>query len=150
MVHHFAFRAGVIDTPPHSDDKSFPSRVMTLAETRAELGCFFLSTQQRKEAHIPVEAAVKDDPKLALAHEDLGFLDLGEGKDDEGRTRIFAGLRARQPHVPIAVRKTMLSPPSHAPQRDERVLFYAALSKVVQITRSSLRRMWAREICSSG
>jgi Tfp pilus assembly protein PilF len=123
----------VIDTPPHSDDKSFPSRVLSLAETRAELGCFFLSTQQRKEAHVPVEAAVKDDPKLALAHEDLGFLDLGEGKNDEA-VREFSQAFELDNHMYRSLfAKTMLSPQSHAATADERALFYAALSKVVQI-----------------
>src|SRR6266850_1573420 len=132
-VRLFAFPAGVIATPPHSDEKSFPFRVLTLAETRAELGSFFLSTHHSKEAHTPIEAAVKDDPKLALAHEDLGFLDLGEGKDSEAVHEFSQAFELDNHMYRSLFAKTMLSPPSHAATAAERELFHVALLKVLEI-----------------
>ena len=66
-VQLFAFPAGIIPSPPHADEKSFASRTMTLAETLAELGTFYLGTQHLKEARDSAEAAIKIDPKLPLA-----------------------------------------------------------------------------------
>src|SRR6267142_2239462 len=129
-VHHFAFPAGVIAAPPHFDEKSFTSRVLTLAETRAELGSFFLSTHHSKEARTPIEAAVKDDPKLALAHEDFGFVDLRDGKDAEAVREFSQAFELDNQMYRSLFAKTMLSPPATA---DERELFFAALSRVVQI-----------------
>jgi tetratricopeptide (TPR) repeat protein len=132
-VRRFAFPVGMISTPPHADDKSFPSRTMTLAETRAELGSFFMSTHHWKEASMPIQAALNDDPKLALAHEDMGFLDLREGKDAEAMREFTQAFELDNHMYRSLFAKTMLSPPSHAATADEREAFHAALSKVLDI-----------------
>jgi hypothetical protein len=130
-VHLFAFQAGVIPTPPHQDEKSFPVRTMTLAETEAELGSFYLSTGHMKEARGPIESAVASDPKLALAHEDLGFIDLHEGKD-EAAVGEFSQAVDLDGHMYLSLfAKTMMSPLPHATSTADRELFRSALMKVL-------------------
>ncbi len=130
-VHRFAFQAGVIATPSHEDEKSFSTRTMTLAETRAELGSFYLSTGHLKEAREPIEASVSSNPKLALAHEDLGFLDLHEGKDDEAGREFSQAVDLDSHMYRSLFAKTMLSPLPHAVSSSGRELFRAALMKVL-------------------
>ena len=54
------------------DEKSYASRVLPPAESLALRGDFYLHTNRTAEAKAALEAAVKEDPKLAAAHENLG------------------------------------------------------------------------------
>jgi Tfp pilus assembly protein PilF len=131
-VQLFAFPAGIIPSPPHADEKSFASRTMTLAETLAELGTFYLGTQHLKEARDSAEAAIKIDSKLALAYEVLGFLDLHEGKDDAAARELSQAVDL-DGHLYLSLfAKTMFSPLSHASSPGDRVLLRAALMKVLE------------------
>jgi tetratricopeptide (TPR) repeat protein len=130
-VRNFAFPAGVIATPPHADEKSFLSRTMTVAETNAELGSLYLSTGHKDQARATSEAAITADPKLALAHETLGFLFLREGKDEEAG-REFTQAIELDGHMYLSLfAKTMLSPLPHSSSAGDRESFRAAMSKVL-------------------
>jgi tetratricopeptide (TPR) repeat protein len=130
-VQLFAFTAGIVPTPPHADERSFASRTMTLAETLADLSTFYLGSQHFKEARDSAEVAIKSDPKVALAYEVLGFLDLREGKDDAAG-REFSQAVDLDSHMYLSLfAKTMMSPLPHATSPGDRELFRAALTKVL-------------------
>ncbi len=130
-VQLFGFTTGIIPTPPHADEKTFTSRNMSMAETWAELGSFYLGTKQWKEARESASEAMKVDPKLPLANEVLGFLDMGEGKDDLA-VREFSQAVDSDGHMYLSLfAKTMLSPLPHSTSPGDRELFRAALAKVL-------------------
>ena len=54
-----------------------------MAETEAELGSYHLWIRDTNGARSLIEQALKDDPKLGAAHENMGFLDFADGKDAE-------------------------------------------------------------------
>jgi tetratricopeptide (TPR) repeat protein len=132
-LYHFTFAAGVVNSLPQADEKSFSSRTMTLAETKAELGSFFATTQHWKEARASSEAAVTNDPKLALAHEVLGFLSLHQGKDQEAVNEFSQALELDNQMYRSLFAKTMLLPLSHSTSTDDREVFRSALMKVLDL-----------------
>jgi tetratricopeptide (TPR) repeat protein len=77
----FTFRAAKLPSPPKIEDKQFSSHALSVAETKAELAGFHLWTHDLESARPLVEQALKGDPKLALAHEEKGFLLFADGND---------------------------------------------------------------------
>jgi hypothetical protein len=65
-----------MENPAQINEKDFPSRLMSLGETEAELGTYRLFSHDHEEARAAIEQALHEDSGLALAHETLGFLDL--------------------------------------------------------------------------
>ena len=83
-----SFHVAVISNPPQIDEKSFTSRTLSLAETKAELSGFHLWTHDPSGARSLAEQAIKDDPKVGLAHEVLGFANFNEGKTPKRSTNF--------------------------------------------------------------
>lgn len=131
-IHLFAFNAGVIPSPPKIEDKEFSIRSMTLAETEAELASFYASTHQWKLAREWSEAAVKDDPKLALAHQEMGFVDFQGGKDEEAVREFSQALDLDQKMYRCLFAKTMLSPLAHSTLPGDQQAYRLELLKVVE------------------
>src|SRR5271163_1662856 len=67
-----SFYSAILKSSAESDEKSYTSRAMTAAEALALRGDFYLHTNRMTEAKAALEEAVKEDPKLAAAHESLG------------------------------------------------------------------------------
>lgn len=84
-VHRSKFTAGILNSPPKIDQKSFQLKKLSIAETDAQLGSYHLWSQDREKAKKLIETAIKKDPSLGLAHEDMGFLYFEQGKDEEAR-----------------------------------------------------------------
>jgi Tfp pilus assembly protein PilF len=82
-ITHFSMAGGYLNAPANTDERSFTARRMSMAETEAELASYHLWSHQPQLARPLIEQALKDDPKLALAHEDMAFLDFAEGKDQD-------------------------------------------------------------------
>jgi tetratricopeptide (TPR) repeat protein len=80
-----AFPAGVLPPNRNSDPKSFAERQLTPAEVDYELGCFHISAHHGAEGRSLLDKAVELDPTLASAHEELGFLNFDQGKDDDAQ-----------------------------------------------------------------
>jgi len=78
-----AMLMGILPNPPQTDEKGFEARKLTEAETEAELGSFHLWHRDMANARALTEQALRDDPKLGLAHENMGFIDFSEGRDQE-------------------------------------------------------------------
>src|SRR5262249_26021936 len=88
----FAFSAGVLKNPADLNDKDYTSRTLSMAETQAEIGGYHLWTHDLDNARAYVSDALKNDPKLGLAHEEQGFLDLNDGKDTESLSEFQQAL----------------------------------------------------------
>jgi hypothetical protein len=84
-VSQFAFKAGVLPPNPNADTKSFIERQLTPAETNYELGCFHIAAHDRAAGRALIEKSLELDPKLAPAHEELGFQYFADGKDDDAQ-----------------------------------------------------------------
>jgi hypothetical protein len=84
-VSQFTFKAVVLPPDPKTDPKSFAEHQLTPAETNYELGCFHIRTHDRVAGKTLIEKSLELDPKLAPAHEELGFQYFADGKDDDAQ-----------------------------------------------------------------
>jgi len=132
-VRLFAFHAAVVPRPPKLEDKELVTRSLTVAETEAELSSFYATTKQWKLAREFGESAVKNDAKLALAHQDMGFICLQEGKDEEAAREFSQAVALDNRMYRAQFAKTMLSPLSHATTPDDQMTYRLALLKALDI-----------------
>jgi hypothetical protein len=83
-IRAFAFQSYVLDNSASAlHEKDFSSRKLSVAESQAALAELRLWNHDTPEAIPLVEAALKDDPNLALAHEEKAFLAFHNGQDEE-------------------------------------------------------------------
>ena len=123
----FTFGSNVLQNPPQINEKDFPSRLTTLAETEAELGTYRLFCRNLDEARALIDEAVHEDANLALAHETLGFIDFIDGKDQEARSE-FARAYAADPHRYLSLfYSTLLSPLAKSTADADVLSFRAAM-----------------------
>jgi Tfp pilus assembly protein PilF len=129
----FSFQAAVLPSPPELDEKSFIVRALTLAETKAELAAFHLWTHDLEDARRLGEEAVKEDPKLGFAHEVMGFVDFGEGKDADA-VYEFTQATNLTPNLPLSLfAKTMMSPTANSNDPADENSFHDGLIKVLDL-----------------
>jgi hypothetical protein len=127
------FQAGLISNPPQIDEKSFSSRTLSLAETKAELSGFHLWTHDPSGARSLAEQAIKDDPKVGLAHEVLGFANFDEG-NDVGAVSEFSQAYALDPTLWLSLfAKTMMSPLATSNVPADQDALHDALTKVLNL-----------------
>ena len=104
-----------------------------MAETQAELAAHLILAHQFELAKSSAEAAIKSDPKVSLAHEDLAFADFNEGKDEEA-LKEFSQAVELDPKAYISLfAKTMMSPMSRSDAPADQAAFQEALQKVVAV-----------------
>lgn len=132
-VHLFAFNAGVIPNPPKLDDKDLLARSMTIAETEAELSSFYAATHQWKLARESTEAALKNDPQVALAHQMMGFVWLQEGNDKEAVNEFAHAVELDKTMYRAQFARTMLSPLPHSTSPDDQLVYHAELLKTLDV-----------------
>ncbi len=127
------FAAGSIGAPPHLDENSFTSRTLSVAETEAELGGFHLWNHYPLGARPLVEQAIKDDPKLGLAHEEMGFLLFRDGKTSAAEDE-FSQAFALDPTLYLSLfAKTMISPLPASDVPADQTAFRLALLDVLNL-----------------
>jgi tetratricopeptide (TPR) repeat protein len=127
------FTTTVLKDPEQIDDKTFTSRTLSVAETEAELGGFHLWTRDREGARALLGQALKDDPKLGLAHENMGFLNFAEG-DDSGAASEFSQAYSLADNLYLSLfAKTMLSSLFASHKVSDLDAFGAAMGKVLQL-----------------
>ncbi len=132
-VRHFTFLSKQVLAPARIEDKDFLARSLTLAETEAEMASFYASTHQWKLAREASESAEKNDPKLPLAHQEMGFVLLQEGKDEQATQELSQAIELDQNLYRALFAKTMLSSLPHSANPADRVEFRTQLSKVAKI-----------------
>jgi len=106
----FTFSTYLMENPAQISEKDFPSRLMSLGETEAELGTYRLFSHDHEEARAAIEQALHEDSGLALAHETLGFLDFAEGKDGAAKAEFEKAYAAEPQRYLSLYYATMLSP----------------------------------------
>jgi Tfp pilus assembly protein PilF len=132
-VHRFTITTVVVKSPPKIDEKDFPVRTLSIAETESQLGSYHLWSHDLVEARPLIEQAVKDDPQLGLAHENMGFLDFAEGKDEEA-AREFAQAYVLDGSLYLSLfYKTMLSPIARSDMPGDQTRFHDDLLKTLDL-----------------
>jgi tetratricopeptide (TPR) repeat protein len=130
-VRQYAFRAGAYDAPPSIDDKSFVAHTLSPAETDAQLAAFHIWTHDSNGALPLAQQAVDADPKLGLAHEDMGYSLFSQGQDAAAE-KEFSQAYSLDGNLYLSLfAKTMLSPIARSDSRSDEVQFESALEKVV-------------------
>lgn len=87
-AHQQSFHFGRLKSSVESDEKSYASRALSRAESLALRGDFYLQTRRMKEAEAALQAAVKQDPKLAAAHESLGLFYFRQHKLEDAANEL--------------------------------------------------------------
>jgi tetratricopeptide (TPR) repeat protein len=132
-VHVFTITTAVVKNPPKLEEKDFTVRTLSMAETESQLGSYSLWSHDPADARPFIEQAVKDDPKLGLAHENMGFLLFAEGKDEEAAGE-FAQAYGLDGSLYLSLfYKTMLSPAARSSMRADQISFYNALLKTLDL-----------------
>ena len=132
-IHLFAFQAGVIPSMAKIDDKDILARSMTPAETEAELASFYEATHQWKLARESVEAALKNDPKLAFAHQEMGFVYLQEGKDEDAVREFSQAVDLDKKMYRAQFARTMLSPVARSKSAADQQTYHFELLKTLEV-----------------
>jgi len=132
-INLFAFPVGIIPSPPKVDDRDLLTRSMTAAETEAELSSFYAATQQWKLSRESSQFALKNDPKLALAHETMGFVCLHEGKDEEAARELSQSVELDERMYRALFAKTMLSQLPRSTSPDDRLAYRSELLKTLEV-----------------
>lgn len=127
------FGTTILKESPQIDEKSFVTRVMSISETEAELGGFHVWTRDLPGAQELLDQALKDDPKLALAHEDMGFLNFSEGRDSQAEAEFTEAYALDQSLYLSLFYKAMLSSLATSNKVVEINAFAGTLGKVLQL-----------------
>jgi len=132
-MQQFGFKANVITPPATIDEKTFASRTLSVAQTEAEAGGLELTGHDYDASKTFVAQALKDDPKVGLAHEVNGFLLFQDGKTADAADE-FSKAYELDPNLYLAqYAKTMLSPLATSDMPADREAFRLALAMVVQL-----------------
>jgi len=134
-VHKVAMPTWVGKNPPPTDEKAFTARTLRPAETKAELGGYHLWSRDLVDAKPLIEEALKNDPKLALAHEDMGFVDFEEGKDEDAAREFAQAYELDDKQYLSLFYRTMLSPIAHSDVPTDQGAFRDALLKTIHLNR---------------
>ena len=129
----FAFKASVMKDPAKIDEKNFTVTKLTMAQTDAELAGFHLWSHDLKNARPLVAKALKEDPKLGLAHEEDGFLLFADGLDGVARDEFAQAYGLDGTLYLSLFAKTMLSPMAASSAPADEAAFDAALEKVAEL-----------------
>jgi tetratricopeptide (TPR) repeat protein len=132
-VHQFAMRGVEVKNPDTINAKDFPSRIMTMAETQAEIGGHHLWTRDWDNARAYVSDALQNDPNLGLAHEEQGFLYLHDGKNEEAIKEFSEALDKDKSLYLSLFFKTMMSPESRSENRADQSVFRRGLTDTLNL-----------------
>ena len=80
---HFTLAAGVLPPDKGLDPKTFDERTLSAAETNLYLGSMAAGAHDQTAARTLLEKALAADDGLAGAHEELGFIDYVQGRDED-------------------------------------------------------------------
>jgi tetratricopeptide (TPR) repeat protein len=84
------FFVGHLKLAVHDDPKSYPSRALSVAETQALRGIFFVYTQRPAEAKAALDEALAANPNSPVVHEGLGLFAWYSKQDPQTAEAEFA------------------------------------------------------------
>jgi len=128
-----AFNVTILKSPPIIREKEFAIRTVGLAETEAQLASYHLWSRDYQGARSLTEDALKNDPKLGLAHEDIGFLNFADGKDAEASSEFAQAYALDNKLYLSQFAKTMMSPLATSKRIQDMNALGAELGKVLQV-----------------
>src|ERR1700685_3375170 len=128
-----SFQTGVLPDITQIDEKRFTTRNLSVAETEAEIAGFHLWTRDPEDARRLAQQAIKDDPNLGLAHENMGFVDFSEGKDPEAVSEFSQAFTLDPTLVLSLFAKTMMSPLAKSDTAADEDEFGNALMQVLSL-----------------
>ncbi|MBB5057368.1 tetratricopeptide (TPR) repeat protein [Granulicella aggregans] len=132
-VHRFSFSAGVFPPDKGDDPKSYAEKKLNPAETAYELGCFHVGTHDREDGRVLLEKALTLDPKMAGAHEAMGYLDFDAGKD-LGAVEEWGKALALDPGLPRSLFALTMSGPALSQRTPEELkTTHEKLERVVEL-----------------
>ncbi len=130
-INQIAYPTGVIPYTTQVEPRDYAVRKMSLAETQAELAAFHAISRQFDESRQLAEAALKAEPSLGLAHQELGFALFNEGKDEEALHELSQAVDLDGKLYLALFAKTMMAPkPTTA---EEQTTFRESLMKVLAV-----------------
>lgn len=132
-LERFTLPATTVSNPVRFSDKDFSVRTMTMAETQAELGGYHLWTRDWDHARAYVKDALNNDPNLALAHEEQGFLYLHDGQDTDAVKEFTAALEEDKTLFLSQFFKTMMSPQATSEVRADQSVFRQGLTDTLNL-----------------
>jgi tetratricopeptide (TPR) repeat protein len=132
-VRNFLFQSYVMAPPEQFDEKSYASRILSVAETDEAFGSYRLWTHDLAEAREIIESGLSEDPKLAELHEDMGFVEFAEGKDGEASREFTTACDLNNRLYLSVYFRTMMSPVARLESLEDRENFHDALAQVIKI-----------------
>ena len=132
-LERFTLPAMQVNNPVHFSDKDFSTRTLTMAETQAELGGYHLWTRDWDNARAYVKDALNNDPNLALAHEEQGFLYLHDGQDAEAVKEFTIALDKDKTLFLSQFFKTMMSAQATSDTRADQSVFRHGLTDTLNL-----------------
>jgi tetratricopeptide (TPR) repeat protein len=131
-VGRFAFRSFRLDNLPKIDADTFTGGAMSTAETDANMGGYFTYVGEPDTASQRLTAALKEDPKSSLAHENSAFLYFRQGKDEEA-AKEFDEAAALDPESYLAMYYQAMMKYHGKTDSDSLAQLDAAIEKVVHL-----------------
>jgi tetratricopeptide (TPR) repeat protein len=129
----FSFSALRLPNPPRIEEGDFTVRPLTAAESDAELAGYHLWTHDRKGARPLVQQALKNDPKLGLAHEEMGFLLFAEGNEAAALEEFSQACTLDSTLYLSRFAKAMLSPMANSDSAADEAALESEVSQVLSL-----------------
>jgi Tfp pilus assembly protein PilF len=113
---------------------TFKLRELPSAELEAELGGLSIwDSRDMANARELIENALKDDPKFALAHENMGFIDFADGKDEDALREFNTAVESDHTRYLSLFYSAMLSPTARSNAPRDEAQFESNLFKILQV-----------------
>jgi tetratricopeptide (TPR) repeat protein len=132
-IQQVAFPVAIMKAPAQINEKDFSVRQLSEAETDAELGGFQIWAHHIDDARPLIERALKADPKLASAHENMGFIYFSEGKEQEAANEFQQAVDLDPSRYLSLFFATMLSPQAQCETAGDQGAFRSAMMQVLKI-----------------
>ena len=132
-INRIAYPTGVVPYVASVEEKDYSGRQLSMSETQAELAAFQILFRNFDLVRGLAETALKSDPKIALAHEDLAFAEFNEGRDEDA-LREFSQAVELDPKLYLSLfAKAMMLPISRSDTPADQASFKEALLRVVAL-----------------
>jgi len=127
------FTTTILKTTPQIDDTVFSVRTLSVAETEAEIATYLLWHHNWELAGPHLDRALREDPKLGLAHENKGFFYFLQGQDDAAAGEFKQAFTLDKKLYLSLYYATMLSPVAAADTPASQNAFRDAMLYVYQL-----------------